>query len=103
MNRKKVEKEIKKLLDFDITKPNGFRIEEITGILGARELIGYSINVIEDNNDSYLQVDYYDETIKKTVILDYEIPDSFESIEYFINLLAEEEKEMERIKKIIKN
>jgi len=101
MNRKKVEKEIKKLLDFDITKPNGFRIEEITGILGARELIGYSINVIEDNNDSYLQVDYYDETIKKTVILDYEIEDSYENIKYFIDLLEEEEKEMNRIKAII--
>ena len=103
MNKKELKKEIEAVLDFDITEPNSIGIADLSKHLENKGLIDYSMELIETENDYYLQVDYYDKTIEKTIVLDYEIPDSFESIDYFIVLLVEEEKEMKRIKKIINN
>ena len=103
MNKEKVEKEVKKLLDFDITEQNNVGIVELSRLLEDKDMISFSIVLIEDYCDCWLQVDYYEEAIEKTIILNYDFPDNFESIKYFVDSLEAEEKEMNRVKAIINN
>ncbi len=109
------EEAISKMLDNEIKKRkkllkkiNLIKLDQNLSIVEATEklegegLIGFSFSYRECEYDSWLQVEAYIPELNKVVIVDYEAPDCFDSIEDFVDILLLYEKEVERIRSKIK-
>ena len=100
------EKLIKRLreadMELDQKLDQNLSIVEATEKLEGEGLIGFSFSYRECEYDSWLQVEAYIPELNKVVIVDYEAPDCFDSIEDFVDILLLYEKEVERIRSKIK-
>ena len=88
---------IKKLENIDLQLNQNLSIVEATEKLEEEGLISFSFSYRESQYDSWLQVESYIPELNKVVIVDYEAPDCFDSIEDFVDILLLYEKEVERI------
>ena len=68
---------------------------EMTLYLNAINLISFIYEYRESGTDSWIQIEYYSDKIKKTIIWDYDARYNFENIKVFAKTLEEYEKEIE--------
>ena len=87
MNKKEIKKELKNILDFDITEPNNIGISDVSIHLENKGLIDFSINYRETEEEVWLQCEYWCNKINHAIIVDYDFPDNFSNIDEFINAL----------------
>lgn len=69
---------------------------EMTQCLESENLISFRYEYRECEADSWVQVEYYSNKIKKTIVWDYDVDYNFGNIEAFTKTLEEYEKEIKR-------
>lgn len=96
-------KEVKKFLigynkDIEKELDQNILIAEATQELYNEGLIDFDFNYREDCCDSWLQCEYFSKKLNKVIIIDYDAPQSFETLDDFIDVLLrynEEVKDLE--------
>lgn len=63
-------------------------------------LIRFSVAEMQSGDDYYIQADYFNENIKKAIILNYDFQDYFHNIEEMIEVIKDTEKEIDEFNRM---
>ena len=102
LNKEAIKKEFDNVIDFDIQKPNNIGISDLSHHLENKGLINFTIEDRETQTDNWLQAEYYNEIIRKPIIVNYNVSDHFGNFDEFFYELEYINNSILKIEKIIK-
>lgn len=86
----------------ELKEPNNLLVEEICRELRHSEVITFYVEFRESSSTSWLQAEAYIDKIGMTVILDYEISDTYEDAERFLLELEDIESKLDKFNRFLR-